>query len=175
MFQCRFLGFMKIVNQGSCSRDSMVHGFASKTFKGLGFKSYKERDAKSADRVVVQLNSLQKICSTGNIAHEYDLIIMDEVVTVLTHFGDNQNFKYRHNTFNLLKHLCTNVKKMIVMDADIEKSNHTKWFLNECDREVSTIRSKECYDKTLWGKYCSCGFSGRPEKFPPGSQANHRH
>ena len=40
------------------------------SFEGLGFKSYKEKDAKSADRVVVQINSLLKIVDTPNEVSE---------------------------------------------------------------------------------------------------------
>ena len=79
-------------------------------FKKLGFKTY--FDDIESDRLICQVDSLDKITNV------YDLIIIDEIESVLNHFCSptltNQKFM-----FDTMVELCAEAKKIINLDGDL--------------------------------------------------------
>jgi hypothetical protein len=73
------------------------------------------------DRVLVQLESLHLLEKMDTIK-TYDLIILDEIESVLYQFNSSTIYEYSENTFNLLYFLCKNENtKIIFLDGDINK------------------------------------------------------
>ena len=55
------------------------------SFDELGFKSYLDRDY-NADKLIIQIDSLPNLLKNGE-CETYDLIIMDEVESLLSHLS----------------------------------------------------------------------------------------
>ena len=107
-----------------------------KTFEeDFGFKKYHENDFK-ADRIVIQLESLWKLQSPflDDLVPVYDLIILDEVESILKQFSSEETFKDRaRSTFEFLQHIIyaslNDCGKIISMDGDL--GNRAMHFLNK--------------------------------------------
>ena len=71
------------------------------------------------NRIIVQLESLHLLEKLGSIK-PYDLIVLDEIESLLYHFDSSTITSRSENTFKLLLLLCINKKtKVIGMDADL--------------------------------------------------------
>ena len=90
-----------------------LHG----NFKDLNFQIYTDNKFK-ADKLICQVDSIHKISDWD--VPTYDLVILDEIESVLNHFSattlDQKEFK-----FDLLKAIIHNSKKCIMLDGDIGK------------------------------------------------------
>jgi hypothetical protein len=71
------------------------------------------------NRIIVQLESLYYLNKNFEI-EPFDLIVLDEIESILYHFDSSTIIGNSKNTFNLLYQLCINKHtKIIAMDADI--------------------------------------------------------
>ena len=73
------------------------------------------------DRIIVQLESLHNL-ERGYLIQMFDLIVLDEIESILYQFDSPTIYEYSDNTFNLLYLLCKNkTSKLIMMDGDLKE------------------------------------------------------
>ena len=113
-------------------------------FKKLGFKTYFEHDFET-DKLICQIDSLDRI---NNI---YDLIIIDEVESVLNHFS-GATLTYPKKTFDIMTDLCLNAKKIINLDGDI--SGRTLTFSKIFSDNFYFIKNSILKDKKHFVFHC---------------------
>ena len=115
-------------------------------FKNLGFKSYQDGEY-NADKLIIQLESVIKLDKNNDgfidefnkIVPQYDLIIIDEVESVLNQF-DSPTFKgYNKETFEYLEEIILNSKKVITLDGDL--SNRTYNYINYFGNSINIINN----------------------------------
>jgi hypothetical protein len=86
----------------------------------LGFKNYKDiknkNDLCRYERLIISMESLHYLKDCG----EYDLIIIDEVETLLYNFNSQTNKQLRDNIYTF-ENTLKNAKKIAFMDAFISK------------------------------------------------------
>lgn len=111
----------------------------------IEFYKYVKSKGQKVKRLVCQVDSLHRF------EQDWDVIIIDEIVTVLVHFGA-KTFKKSRIVFELLRGICRDVPKLIVMDADMDKTDHVEWFLKSCGRSVTKIKSNAKTDCRLYLK-----------------------
>ena len=114
-------------------------------FKKFGFKSYLDGYNYDANKLIIQLESLLNI-SDGFIDEEieipsYDLIIIDEVESILSQFN-SPTFKGKSKeTFNFLEEIIKNSHKLITLDGDI--SNRTYNFIKSFGDSINIINTAQ--------------------------------
>lgn len=95
------------------------------TFKKHKFKNYLDKHY-SANKLICQLESLKNIEINGEYMFNdkmgieipsYDLVIMDEIESVLNHF-ESPTVVDKEYTFDLLTGICKNSKKILALDGD---------------------------------------------------------
>ena len=108
----------------------------------FGFKDYQKKEY-TADRLIIQLESLLKLKPSMMFADDeyeipkYDLIIIDEIESILSHF-DAPTFKGKsRDVFNWMTEIIKVSSKMIVLDGDI--GNRTHNFLNHFGSTTNII------------------------------------
>jgi hypothetical protein len=86
-------------------------------FDKYGFISYQTK-LFEAPRIVCQVESLHKLYDklTKNL-RKYDLVVIDEITSVLHHFVSD-TIKYKEETFSILLYIIRNSSKLIVLDGD---------------------------------------------------------
>ena len=90
-----------------------------KNFNFINYLDDKE-NFYSKPRIIVQLESLHMLEKNFKI-RMYDLIVLDEIESILYHFDSLTIAQYSSNTFDLLYLLCMNkTTKIIGMDADLD-------------------------------------------------------
>ena len=122
-------------------------------FQQLGFRSYQDGDY-DADRLILQLESIHKLEqneymfeSDEFIIPGYDLIIIDEIESILSHFG-SETFKGRaRETFEYLNAIVSNSKKVIALDGDLH--NRSYHFLNQFGKSINLENTATVTDKTI--------------------------
>ena len=103
-------------------------------FKTLNFKSYLDKDFTS-NRLIIQIESLTKLLNNDfideytNFVKEFDLIVVDEIESILSQFSSPTFKNESKTTYNYLTELLKSAKKCIFLDGDI------------CDRGYSFINS----------------------------------
>jgi hypothetical protein len=104
-----------------------------RNFKKLGFKNYLDGNAWGADKLIVQYDSLLKIMNTeetwltGAFKGKYDMIVLDEVESLLMHM-DGETMKAKEiQTFNFFDALLKLAGKVVCLDGDM--SNRALTFL----------------------------------------------
>jgi len=93
-------------------------------FKSLGFESYLDKDYE-VDRLICQVESLPKLLDKDGYDFiddeeeipSYDLVIIDEIESVLSHFR-SPTIDRKEGIFNLLKDIIYNSRKLLVLDGD---------------------------------------------------------
>ena len=91
-------------------------------------------------RIIVQLESLHLLEKNLKIKM-YDLIVLDEIESILYHFDSSTIAKHSSNTFNLLYLLCANkTTKIIGLDADLDL--RTIEYIKEIDPNYKLIVNK---------------------------------
>lgn len=95
----------------------------------------------NADRLVIQLESIYKIPIINNEVPSYDLVIIDEVESILNHFNSS-TFKGESKTsFNFIHSILKNSKKIITMDGDLgERTYKFMESLGDCINIVNNIQ-----------------------------------
>ena len=114
-------------------------------FKHLNFKSYLDNEYDS-DRLIIQIESLQKLSNNDFIdeytetIQQYDLIIIDEVESVLNQFNSPTFKNKSKETFKYFTQLLSFSKKCIFLDGDL--SNRGYSFINSISSEQINIINK---------------------------------
>lgn len=94
-------------------------------FQELKFKNYMDGKSYDADRLILQLESLPKL--KGYFQDEedeqdipfYDLVVIDEIESVLNQFNSNTIDKHSRTTFNFLQAIIKHSNKLITLDGDL--------------------------------------------------------
>jgi hypothetical protein len=93
-------------------------------FEKYKFKSYLDKIYDS-NRVVCQIESLYKLESNQDTnIPDYDLVIMDESESLLNHFRSD-TIKEKEKTFDLMKNIIFNSKKLLMLDGDCSNRSYT--------------------------------------------------
>ena len=114
------------------------------TFKNLNVKSYLDKHY-NAHRVICQIDSLPHLVSAQNLFAEeleipsYDLVIIDEIESVLQHFRASTMSEKEH-IFDLLEGISVNCKKIISLDGDF--GNRSYVFLKQISPNMLIIRNE---------------------------------
>lgn len=89
-------------------------------FKIFGFKHYllEKDDIYTSDRIIISVDSLNKIFDYN--ANKFDLIIMDELESLLFHFS-SKTMKDNEEKLNNYITLCKESNKMLLLDADFNE------------------------------------------------------
>ena len=144
----------------------------NRNFKQLGFAnyldSYEQPDIYNENRLIVQIDSLMKVMTNndefilnGEYDGKYDLIVLDEIESLLSHI-DEQTMKNKDiQTFSFLDKLLLTSKKIISLDGDM--SNRSLSFLNNygaykyiynesktSDKTIRLVRNKEIFNYELF-------------------------
>lgn len=108
-----------------------------KNYEDLGFVSYldkKEFDI-DKDRLIVNIDSLKQLIEFksfyfGEIAiKEFDLIVLDEICSLLNHFESSLMKDQKEEIYNLFEKLVKSTSKVICLDGDF------------CNREYNYLNS----------------------------------
>jgi len=122
---CDELGFKKILMV--TYRQSLTNDLYG-SFKKYGFKSYIDGHFNS-NRIICQIESLYKLNQTIFDGYytddfpEYDLVIIDEIESILNHFRST-TIKDKEDTFDLLTNIIYNSKKLLVLDGDFNNRSY---------------------------------------------------
>ena len=93
-------------------------------FEKYKFKSYLDK-IYDYNRVICQIESLYKLEANEDTSiPEYDLIIMDESESLLNHFRSD-TIKEKEKTFDLMKNIIFNSKKLLMLDGDFSNRSYT--------------------------------------------------
>ncbi len=87
------------------------------------FESYNDNNY-SADRLICQVDSLIKIVDINGLISDFDIIIFDEIESILNHFQAStlKNAKY---VFEYLSNICDLSKKLIFLDGDLTERSYS--------------------------------------------------
>jgi len=131
-----------------------------KNFKDLGFIDYRNGKLDS-ERLIIQLESLLKLEdiedeeedeATGEyykIIHKYDLIMLDEVESLLNQFNSESTFSGKsRRTFEYLEQLLKKCDNIISLDGDL--GNRSFQFLNHFGNCLNIENLNKRNDKTLY-------------------------
>jgi len=115
--------------------------------KNYNFVNYLDdkKDFIHKNRIIVQLESLHLLEKCDNIKM-YDLIVLDEIESILYQFNSSTIYEYGENTFNLLYLLCKGINtKIIMMDGDLNKRTfeYAKDINKECEVFINKYVHKE--------------------------------
>jgi len=99
-----------------------------KKFKQFGFNNYLEKNSYNSDRLIIQLESLLKLEQTNEVISEnesecmvvpqYDLVILDEIVSILNQFSSDTIKSKSRETYDYLSNILLMSNKIIACDAD---------------------------------------------------------
>lgn len=109
----------------------LAESFGCASYKNLNHEiQYGANDISKMDRLVISMESLHKIIvktpNTQPMAQKYDVIILDEIESILQGFSSSTMDGQRRN-YRLLKDLLKRANKVFVMDALL--SQHTLNYL----------------------------------------------
>ncbi|ATZ81080.1 DEXDc helicase-primase [Bodo saltans virus] len=134
-------------------------------FIDYGFTNYlsnDKRDLYSPDKLIIQYESLHRIFEDGVRANEnintnyYDLLILDEVESLLFQVDSITNKEKNRENYNLLRKFCTISKKIICLDGDM--SNKSLYF-------IASFEYKYLYIKNIYKTYKKFTVMRNSEKF----------
>ena len=108
-------------------------------FNDYGFKNY-QTDSINSNKLIIQLESLHKLDNNNfiddiNYIPSYDLIVIDEIESILNHFSSSKTINDTSNTFEYLQEIIKNSGKLIVLDGDT--SNRTYNYINYFGKSIN--------------------------------------
>jgi len=130
-----------------------------KNFKDLQFEDYRNGKLDS-NRLIIQLESLLKLEELEeteedengecyNIIHKYDLIMLDEIESLLNQFNSESTFSGKsRRTFEYLEQLLKKSDNIISLDGDLGHRSFN--FLKHFDRCLNIENLNKRNDKTLY-------------------------
>jgi hypothetical protein len=100
-------------------------------YRELGFNMYldKSKFSPSDDRIIINMDSLKLLyknkdyCETQTLLQSYDLIILDEVSSLLNNF-DSSLMNDRQEIHSIFHRLIHDTKKIIAMDGDFSNREY---------------------------------------------------
>jgi hypothetical protein len=133
-------------------RKTLTNDILGSFAENYNFKGYQSKDY-SADRLIIQLESLNKLkphmmfCDDEYDIPSYDLVIIDEVESILNHFN-HMTFKGKErDTFNWMVEIIKVSKKMIVLDGDIDDRTYN--FLNHFGPSINIVNDIKINKKSF--------------------------
>jgi hypothetical protein len=107
-------------------RQTLTHELYG-NFQCLNVKSYFDKEYDS-DRIICQIESLPKLlppCAfdSVNILNCYDLIILDEIESILNHFVST-TIENKEFIFKLMSNLIFNASKVLALDGDFHNRSY---------------------------------------------------
>jgi len=131
-------------------RQSLSHSLHG-TFRKYKFKNYLDKDY-DANRLICQLESIKNIEINGDYAFgkeiempTYDIIIMDEIESILNHFV-SPTVTDKEYTYDLLYNMCHNSKKILALDGDFDNRGFD--YINNFGKSIileNTIKKNKNY------------------------------
>ena len=117
-------------------RKTLTYDIAG-NFKQFNFETYLDDESCTADRLIVQIESLKKIQNKfdeGDDVASYDLIIIDEIESILNQFSSTTTFKNKERLIyyyfdTVLKNSVLRGGKIITLDGDY--SDRAYWFISQ--------------------------------------------
>ena len=117
-----------------------------KNFKSLGFEDYQTCDINNADRLIIQLESLIRVndihvLKTVEFAQvtKYDLVIIDEVESVLQQFNSPTMKNMSKLIFDYLQILISESKQLITLDGGMD--DKTYHYVNSFGKALNVINT----------------------------------
>ena len=96
------------------------------SFKEFDFKDYRDVVCNETNKLIIQLESINKIKPSFMLVDEecdipsFDLVIIDELESVLQQFSSRETFKGESKeAFEFISAIITNSKKLITLDGDL--------------------------------------------------------
>jgi hypothetical protein len=134
-------------------RKTLTYDIRSK-FDNLNFKSYLSEDLNS-DRLIIQIESLNKlrnldytfISDDEDIIKNYDLIIIDEVESILNQFSSSTLRDVKKETFQLFDDLLFAADKIITLDGDMDMRTYD--FINSYGKMINIVNHTITHNKTI--------------------------
>lgn len=115
-------------------------------FEEFEFKNYKNGDYK-APRLINQTESLLRLIDNAILTPKYDLVIIDEVESVLHQFNSHTFKGNAPKSFELLEIICKTAGKIITLDGDIgDRSNA---FIDHFGKSINIINVCKPIKNTL--------------------------
>jgi hypothetical protein len=115
-------------------------------FEEFEFKNYKNGDYK-APRLINQTESLLRLIDNAILTPKYDLVIIDEVESVLNQFNSHTFKGNAPKSFELLEIICKTAGKIITLDGDIgDRSNN---FVDYFGKSINIINVCKPIKNTL--------------------------
>jgi hypothetical protein len=110
----------------------------------LGFINYLHAqedkiDLSGQERVIVQLDSIAKVCQGGRLIPEYDLVVLDENESTLHHATAKTHKAKQGHTFQTFCSIVKAAKRLLVMDAFL--GAETRAFLKSLGLPYSFVRN----------------------------------
>ena len=91
-------------------------------------------------RIICQIESLWKLIPDyvfdGAEVPSYDIVILDEIESILSHFNSS-TIKEKEKTFNLLKAIIYNSKRVLALDGDF--GNRAYEFVKDINNDIEPI------------------------------------
>jgi hypothetical protein len=124
-------------------RQSLANSLSNELKEKYKFDNYLETpDVKKSDRLIIQLDSIGKICGTTDLydpvkRKDYDLIVLDEIEGILNHVSFeklNQPVIYSH-----LSKLVKNAPKVLCLDGDMHDRSFD--FIDDITDEYKIIEN----------------------------------
>ncbi len=119
----------------------------------FGFKSYQENKF-DADRLIIQLESILKLSGQMSFLDEeysqypsYDLVIIDEVESILSQFNSPTFKGASKECFEFLQNVIINSKKLLVLDGDI--SNRTYKYIDTFGKCINLVNDIKINKRTF--------------------------
>ena len=108
------------------------------SFSELGFKDYRDAICNETNKLIIQLESINKIKPSFLFLDEefeipkYDLVIIDEVESILQQFNSETFQGESKNAFEFIDAIISNSNKLITLDGDLSFRgfNYIKYFGN---------------------------------------------
>lgn len=123
------------------------------SYTKLGFKNYlNNNEAFTANRAIVSVDSLLKLVYYQQSSYkipQYDLVILDEIESILNHFGC-PTLRKKESVFALLRDIIFNSTKTIALDGDLH--NRSFDFLNGISQNLVCIvntKQKDLFEYTF--------------------------
>jgi hypothetical protein len=128
-------------------RKTLTNDILGNFEKEYDFKDYQENEF-DADRLIIQLESILKIECERNMFQdssdevyfkypEYDLVLIDEIESILSHFN-SPTFKGNSKTcFNFINNILCNSTKVITLDGDM--GNRTYKFIERFGNSINVV------------------------------------
>jgi len=119
-----------------------------KRLKDLKFVNYLDDKLNfhKEDKIIVQLESLHKL--EKEPFKMFDLVVLDEIESILYHFSSETMLSQSEGTFNLLYAICSNKKtKVIAMDADYNSRGND--FIKQLGKYEIIINNYKNVNKTI--------------------------